>query len=80
MNDLSIKELRLRMPSVLRRLRRGERFRLVYRGRPAGHLTPTSDIVSTKNQGLYALLDQPFGEVRVPRGETAAGLIRKDRA
>lgn len=78
MNYLSIKELRLGLPRILRRLRRGERFRLVYRARPVGDLTPLQER-GGKQRGIYALLASPYGEIHIDPDEDAARLIRSDR-
>lgn len=78
MNYLSVKELRLGMPRILRRLQRGEQFRLVYRARPVGDLLPLQG-VKKRHGGIYALLSRPFGEIHVKRGESAAAMIRAER-
>lgn len=40
---INAKELRASLPSVVERVRRGARFTVVYRSRPAFHLVPVED-------------------------------------
>lgn len=40
---INAKELRSRLPDIVRRVRRGERFVVLYRSRPAFRLVPVDD-------------------------------------
>jgi prevent-host-death family protein len=54
---INAKELRASLPSVIEQVRRGTRFTVVYRSRPAFHLIPVEDTTAgtgdLKSDSLY---------------------------
>jgi prevent-host-death family protein len=44
-NTINAKDLRATLPSVVRRVRRGERITVLYRSRPAFRIVPVDDAV-----------------------------------
>jgi prevent-host-death family protein len=54
---INAKELRASLPKIVERVRRGERFTVIYRSRPALRLVPVSDdalaAVPLENDPLY---------------------------
>ncbi len=50
-NTINAKDLRATLPSVVRRVRRGERITVLYRSRPAFRIVPVDDAV-TPDQDL----------------------------
>jgi antitoxin (DNA-binding transcriptional repressor) of toxin-antitoxin stability system len=46
---ISAKEMRLTLPEVVRRVRRGARYTVIYRSRPAFDLVPVGGVDATSN-------------------------------
>jgi prevent-host-death family protein len=46
---INVKELRASLPSVVRRVRRGERITVLYRSRPAFQIVPVDDVGAPAN-------------------------------
>jgi len=71
---ISAKELRLQFPSVVQRVRRGERFMVLYRSRPAFRIVPPDD------EGLLSgsppTEDPLYGAA--PVGRSRDGLTSRD--
>jgi prevent-host-death family protein len=70
---LSAKQLRASLPKIVARVRRGERFTVLYRSRPAFRIVPVSeDVVADQ-----PLADDPlYGSEAV--GASSDGLSSKD--
>lgn len=80
MNAVSVKQLRTDLPQILARVEAGETFVIIYRSRPVGEINPMPSKAKTPtSSSIYDLLEKPFGEVKLPRGQTSLDLIRKDR-
>ena len=56
MTTINAKQLRASLPKIVQRVRRGERFVVLYRSRPAFELVPVGDTV----EGSIALKDEPL--------------------
>ena len=69
---INAKRLRASLPSVVQRVRKGTRFTVIYRSRPAFQIVPVSD----DEQGSVALTDDPLYRAeavgRSADGRTAA--------
>ncbi len=70
---ISAKELRASLPKVVERVRRGERFTLLYRSRPALRLVP----VSEDTLGDVPLSDDPLYRADAV-GASSDGLTSED--
>ena len=71
---ISAKELRASLPEIVKRTRRGERFVVLYRNRPAFRLVPITDGLAAAGS---AVEDDPlFGAGAV--GRSTDGLTAKD--
>ena len=50
---INAKQLRASLPETVRRVRRGERFTVLYRSRPAFRLVPVEDTVPLQQDPVY---------------------------
>ena len=71
--DIGTKELRSRLSEILDRVARGERIRIVRRGRPAAELLPASD----RAAGLPDLA--AFRAGIKPKGRPTSRLVVEER-
>jgi len=70
---INAKELRASLPKIVDRVRRGERFTVLYRSRPALRIVPVSDETLAESP----LADDPlFGAEAV--GKSSDGLSSRD--
>lgn len=69
---INAKRLRASLPDVVERVRKGTRFTVIYRSRPAFQIVPVSDA----DQALVSLTDDPLYRARAvgrsSDGRTAA--------
>lgn len=69
---INAKRLRASLPDVVERVRKGTRFTVIYRSRPAFQIVPVNDV----DQALVALTDDPLYRAqavgRSSDGQTAA--------
>lgn len=69
---INAKRLRASLPDVVERVRKGTRFTVIYRSRPAFQIVPVNDA----DQALVALTDDPLYRARAvgrsSDGRTAA--------
>lgn len=72
---ISAKELRYALPDIVRRVRRGERYLVMYRSRPAFRLVPVSDGPDAI-EGT-SLADEPLYRAG-PVGASTDGLASRD--
>jgi antitoxin (DNA-binding transcriptional repressor) of toxin-antitoxin stability system len=70
---INAKELRASLPKIVEGVRRGERFTVIYRSRPALRIVPISD----EAQGELPLADDPLYRAG-PVGASTDGLSSKD--
>jgi len=70
---INAKELRASLPKIVERVRRGERFTVLYRSRPALRLVPVSD----EALGELPLNDDPLYRAEAV-GASADGLTSRD--
>jgi prevent-host-death family protein len=71
---INAKELRATLPEIVRRTRRGERFVVLYRSRPAFQVVPVEDDVGSAR--LPVEEDPLFGAEAV--GRSTDGLAARD--
>jgi len=55
-STINVKELRASLPDVVRRVRKGARFTVLYRSRPAFQIVPVED----SQRATLALEDEPL--------------------
>jgi prevent-host-death family protein len=71
---INAKELRASLPQIVRRVRQGGRFTVLYRSRPAFRLVP---ITGGEDEGMVPLAEDPlFGADAV--GQSSDGLSSRD--
>jgi prevent-host-death family protein len=70
---INAKELRASLPAIVERVRRGERFTVIYRSRPALRIVPISDEV----RGALPLEQDPLYRAE-PVGASSDGLTSRD--
>ena len=70
---INVKELRADLPEIVRRVRRGERFVVLYRSRPAFRLVPVGE--SEAERGPVA--DEPLYHAEAV-GSSTDGLTARD--
>jgi antitoxin (DNA-binding transcriptional repressor) of toxin-antitoxin stability system len=70
---INAKELRASLPKIVERVRRGERFTVIYRSRAALRLVPVSDDA----RGTVPLEDDPLYRAKAV-GSSADGLSSRD--
>jgi antitoxin (DNA-binding transcriptional repressor) of toxin-antitoxin stability system len=70
---ISAKELRASLPRIVERVRRGERFTVLYRSRPSLRIVPVTD----EQAAELPLEDDPLYRAR-PVGATKDGLTSAD--
>lgn len=71
---INAKKLRAALPEIVRRVRRGERFTVIYRSEPAFRLVPVSDLGASTAPGLA---DEPLYRAAAV-GRSRDGLSAKD--
>lgn len=71
---INAKELRATLPAVVAKVRRGARFTVVYRSRPAFQVVPVNE---SADQGADDLLEDPLYRVK-PLGRSADGRSAAD--
>ncbi len=71
---INAKELRASLPRIVERVRRGERFTVIYRSRPAFRLVPAGEIDASYE---LALADDPLYRARAV-GTSTDGLRSSD--
>lgn len=80
MKSVSVKQLRLELPQVLREVERGEEFLIIYHSKPIGEIIPLRKRRRRSHRkDIFELLKEPWPELNFPEGKTAADLIREDR-
>jgi antitoxin (DNA-binding transcriptional repressor) of toxin-antitoxin stability system len=70
---INAKQLRASLPRIVGRIRRGERFTVLYRSRPAFRMVPIEDL-SSEASGLE---DEPLYRAR-PVGTSSDGMSSRD--
>ncbi len=93
MNSISVKELRMKMPEIVNKLKKGESFVIIYRSKPLATLSPLKtftrpfgELIEGKkydfpdNMGDF-LKNWDKYAFKMPKGKKidAVKLIRKDR-
>ena len=71
---INAKQLRASLPEMVERVRRGERFTVLYRSRPAFRIVPVGD---EHAEGELALEDDPIYRAE-PVGRSTDGLSSRD--
>ena len=71
---INAKQLRATLPEVVRRVRRGERFTVLYRSRPAFRVVPVTDSGEREDAGLES---EPLYGARA-LGSSKDGLAAED--
>lgn len=71
---INTSELRNSLPEIIRRVRRGDRFTVVYRSRPAFRLVPVGDPASPPD---LELSDDPLYRAKA-LGRSTDGLTSRD--
>jgi antitoxin (DNA-binding transcriptional repressor) of toxin-antitoxin stability system len=80
MKSVSVKQLRLELPHVLKEVEQGEEFLIIYHSKPIGEIIPLRRRQRRGRQkDIFKLLKEPWPELNFPKGKTAADLIREDR-
>ncbi|OGQ04285.1 MAG: hypothetical protein A2W61_02910 [Deltaproteobacteria bacterium RIFCSPLOWO2_01_44_7] len=80
MKSVSVKRLREELPAILKDVEEGEEYLIIYRSKPVGEIIPLKKRRSGRRMpSFYDLLDEPFGEIRLPEGKSSLDLIRDDR-
>ena len=75
---ISVKELRLELPKIIKRLERGERFTLIYHSKPVGELVPRLPFKVIPKGTLKFFADPPKRFLFKSK-KSAVELVREDR-
>ena len=72
---INVKQLRASLPRIVERIRRGERFTVLYRSRPAFRVVPLEDL----EQSSGSLADDPlYGAPAVGRSDDGLAASQHD--
>ena len=75
---ISVKELRLDLPKIIKRLERGERFTLIYHSKPVGELVPRREL-KVLPKGALDFWANPPKKFMFSSKKSAVELVREDR-
>ena len=75
---ISVKELRLKLPSILERVEKGERFTIIYHSKPIGALSPLWPLKIIPKGALKRLANPPK-HLMFSSNKSAVDIVRELR-